>query len=86
MLSLYLFFEKWISLWVPAGYNIDIFILVRPLQVKILGNKAPLTAGTTIKIICEVIGSRPAPTISWSLGDILLRAQNITVSKRTDIE
>lgn len=61
------------------------YISVRPLWVKLQGENKPLSAGTEHELLCEVVGSRPAPTITWWKGSVLMRNSTDTVSLRRHI-
>ncbi|XP_068217398.1 nephrin-like isoform X2 [Palaemon carinicauda] len=43
-----------------------------PLSVAIRPPDEPLTAGKQYHVICEILGSRPSPSITWWNGDIRL--------------
>lgn len=63
-------------------FNACIFysISVRPLWVKMQGENKALSAGSSYDLICEVVGSRPAPVITWWKGSILMRNSTDVVS------
>lgn len=49
-----------------------IFVSVRPLDVKLLGTNAPLSAGTIYEMSCQTRGSRPPAVITWYKDGLLL--------------
>lgn len=49
----------------PLIVRVSIDMYLRPLEVKLLGQNEPLSAGKRIDMICRCKGSRPAATISW---------------------
>ncbi|XP_052747785.1 B-cell receptor CD22-like [Galleria mellonella] len=49
----------------PVSENISIDINLHPLWVKLQGGKRPLVAGQSTELICQSVGARPKPTISW---------------------
>ena len=53
---------------------------VKPLSVKILGSREPLSAGKEYELVCQSIGARPPATITWWLGGEQLTNATSTVS------
>lgn len=53
---------------------------VRPLWVKMQGDNKPLSAGGNYGLVCEVVGSRPKPVITWWKGSILMKNSTDLVS------
>ncbi|CAH4037542.1 unnamed protein product [Pieris brassicae] len=52
----------------PLSENITIDMNLYPLWVRIIGGARPLVAGRAVEIICQAVGARPHPTISWWKG------------------
>ncbi|XP_047518757.1 uncharacterized protein LOC125058679 isoform X3 [Pieris napi] len=57
----------------PLSKTITIDMNLYPLWVRIIGGARPLVAGRGVEIICQAVGARPHPTISWSKGATRLR-------------
>lgn len=53
---------------------------VRPLIVKLDGENRPLSADHSYQLHCNVIGSRPAPTITWWKGSTPMKNTHEVVS------
>ena len=51
--------------------------VVGPLDVQLLGQKEPVSAGRPVEFRCQSVGARPPPTITWWRGSIQLK-ENIT--------
>ncbi|KAK9718381.1 hypothetical protein QE152_g23261 [Popillia japonica] len=49
----------------PLIVRVAIEMYLRPLEVKLLGQNEPLSAGRRIDIVCRCRGSRPPATITW---------------------
>lgn len=54
-------------------FSISVFFTVRPLWVKLQGENRPLSADNEYQLGCEVVGSRPAPLITWWKGSTPMR-------------
>ncbi|CAH4035815.1 unnamed protein product [Pieris brassicae] len=52
----------------PLSENISIDMNLYPRWVRIIGGARPLVAGRAVEIICQAVGARPHPTISWWKG------------------
>ncbi|XP_037033009.1 nephrin-like isoform X2 [Bradysia coprophila] len=65
----------------PIRSAVTLNMNLRPLWVKLQGENKPLSAGTEHELLCEVVGSRPAPTITWWKGSILMRNSTDTTSQ-----
>uniref|UniRef100_A0A182JRM7 Ig-like domain-containing protein n=1 Tax=Anopheles christyi TaxID=43041 RepID=A0A182JRM7_9DIPT len=59
---------------------------VRPLSVRLQGKNRPLSANHTYDLQCEVLGSRPAPTITWWKGSTQMRGHHETSDTYRDVE
>lgn len=53
---------------------------VRPLIVKLQGENRPLSAENSYQLSCVVIGSRPAPTVTWWKGSTPMKNTHEIVS------
>lgn len=53
---------------------------MRPLLVKLQGENRPLSADNSYQLSCVVIGSRPAPTITWWKGSTPMKNTHEIVS------
>lgn len=65
----------------PLSQSITIEVNLRPLWIKLQGGKRPLVAGQTTELVCQVVGARPKPTISWWKGGTRLKNVRETISK-----
>jgi len=54
--------------------------MLRPLDVVLLGNNSPLSAGNTYNVTCQSVGSRPAAEITWWMGSQRLSSAREEVS------
>lgn len=61
-----------------------LFVLVRPLSVKIEGTSEPLSAGRYCEVRCIVVGSRPLPRITWWKRGVQLTNTRETVSSSAE--
>lgn len=52
---------------------------MRPLWVKMQGDNKALSAGKSYGLVCEVVGSRPQPVITWWKGSTLMRNSSDSV-------
>lgn len=52
---------------------------MRPLWIKLQGVNRPLSADNPYQLRCEVIGSRPSPSITWWKGSTPMRNTRETV-------
>ncbi|BES90113.1 CD80-like C2-set immunoglobulin domain [Nesidiocoris tenuis] len=57
----------------PISSDVKLDLNLKPLWVRILGENRPLSTNNSYEITCEVIGSRPPPTITWWKGSVQLR-------------
>ncbi|XP_029178143.1 hemicentin-2-like isoform X2 [Nylanderia fulva] len=64
----------------PISSSVTLDMNLKPLWVRIQGENRPLSAGKTYEIGCEVVGARPAPKITWSKGNAILRNARETTS------
>lgn len=55
---------------------------VRPLWVKMQGENKPLSAGISYGLVCEVVGSRPKPIITWWKGSNMMKNSSDLVRTR----
>ncbi|CAD0206042.1 unnamed protein product [Chrysodeixis includens] len=64
----------------PVSENISIDVNLRPLWVRLQGGKRPLVAGQSTELVCQAVGARPKPTISWWKGGTRLKTVRETTS------
>ncbi|XP_060807927.1 nephrin [Amyelois transitella] len=64
----------------PVSENLSIDINLHPLWVKLQGGKRPLVAGQSTELVCQAVGARPKPTISWWKGGTRLKTVRETSS------
>jgi hypothetical protein len=63
-----------------AYVNTCLFVTVRPLWVRLQGGKRPLVAGQKTELVCQAVGARPKPSITWWRGGTKLKTVRETVS------
>ena len=61
----------------PVSTSVKLDMTFEPLAVTILDKHQPLVAGKQHTVECQVLGARPAPTISWWLGTTSLKYSQI---------
>ncbi|CAH0403745.1 unnamed protein product [Chilo suppressalis] len=64
----------------PVSVNLSIDVNLRPLWVRLQGGKRPLVAGQSTELVCQAVGARPKPTISWWRGGTRLKTVRETTS------
>lgn len=57
-----------------------IIFIVRPLEVRLLETKIPLSADMVYSIKCQSTGARPPAVMSWWRGDTRLKTHKEIVS------
>ncbi|XP_044744703.1 nephrin-like isoform X3 [Coccinella septempunctata] len=68
------------NLVAPISSSVTLDINLKPLWVKLIGENKPLSADNTYELSCEVVGSRPVPTITWWKGSIQMKNTRETTS------
>jgi neural cell adhesion molecule len=68
------------NLVAPISSSVTLDINLRPLRVRLLGENKPLSADNTYELSCEVVGSRPQPTITWWKGSVQMKNTRETTS------
>ncbi|KAK4884831.1 hypothetical protein RN001_001102 [Aquatica leii] len=64
----------------PLVVRVAVDMFLRPLEVKLQGENAPLSAGRRYDIICKCKGSRPPAIIAWMKDGLPLEGGTMTVS------
>ncbi|XP_041985678.1 hemicentin-2-like [Aricia agestis] len=64
----------------PLSQTLSIDVNLHLLRVDLLGGKRPLVAGVSTELVCQAVGARPKPSISWWKGGERLKTVRETVS------
>ncbi|XP_041985883.1 nephrin-like [Aricia agestis] len=64
----------------PVSETLTIDVNLHLLWVRLLGGKRPLVAGVSTELVCQAVGARPKPSISWWKGGVRLTTVRETVS------
>ncbi|XP_049882104.1 titin-like [Pectinophora gossypiella] len=64
----------------PVLETLSIDVNLRPLWVRLQGGKRPLVAGQSTELVCQAVGARPKPTITWWKGGTKLKTFRETSS------
>ncbi|XP_072933883.1 uncharacterized protein [Epargyreus clarus] len=64
----------------PLSETLSIDVNLRPLWVRLQGGKRPLVAGQSTELVCQAVGARPKPTMSWWKGGTRLKSVRETTS------
>ncbi|KAI5643454.1 immunoglobulin v-set domain-containing protein [Phthorimaea operculella] len=65
----------------PVSETLTIDVNLRPLWVRLQGGKRPLVAGQSTELVCQAVGARPKPVISWWKHGVKLNTNRETVSR-----
>ncbi len=55
-------------------------LTVRPLEVRILSSRQPMSANKKYELTCQTFGSRPSATVTWWKDGVLMRRSQETVN------
>ncbi|XP_068241139.1 cell adhesion molecule 2-like [Palaemon carinicauda] len=61
----------------------NVSVIIKPLSVKILGSREPLSSGKDYELVCQSVGARPAASLTWWLDGIQLN--NATASTDSSV-
>ncbi|XP_069941760.1 nephrin-like [Cherax quadricarinatus] len=69
----------------PLEFTVTINMNFPPLWVRILGDRAPLSAGRPYDLQCQVVGARPPAVVTWRLQNTVLNSHTDKTSQENNV-
>ncbi|XP_077283137.1 neural cell adhesion molecule 2-like [Arctopsyche grandis] len=68
------------NLTVPLSAAVHMDLILKPLSVRIQGPKRSFSANKSTEIMCQTVGARPKPSVSWWKGSTRLKSTRESTS------